>query len=87
MYMTVQRLSSTEFRKAYPRLDSPVEVTALGRPIGTWLPAGGTVTTPSAADADPQAIAAAPTGTPPLRVPKGGTNEAYRKVAATYKGR
>lgn len=81
--MTVQRLSSTRFRRAYPRIEGPVEVTALGRVIGTWLPAGGTVTLdippmPSATPEPP------PSGAPE-KGSKGGTTDAYRKYAASLK--
>ena len=36
----MERITSTEFQKAYPRLTEPTEVTALGRVIGTWYPFG-----------------------------------------------
>lgn len=36
----MERITSTEFQKAYPRLSEPHEVTALGRVIGTWYPQG-----------------------------------------------
>ena len=35
----MRQLPSPEFRKSYPRLTEPVEVTALGRVIGRWVPA------------------------------------------------
>lgn len=34
----MKQITSTEFQKAYPRLTEPHEVTANGRPIGTWIP-------------------------------------------------
>ncbi len=36
----MQKISSTEFRKTYGSLTEPVEVTALGRVIGTYWPQG-----------------------------------------------
>lgn len=36
----MKQLPSPEFRKSYPRLQEPVEVTALGRVIGTYTPVG-----------------------------------------------
>jgi hypothetical protein len=36
----MKTLSSSVFRKVYPSLDEPTEVTALGRLIGTWFPVG-----------------------------------------------
>lgn len=41
----MKQLTSPEFRKSYPRLTEPVEVTALGRVIGTFYP--GPSRTPS----------------------------------------
>jgi hypothetical protein len=38
----VKSLPSSEFRRVYPSLDEPTEVTALGRLIGTWFPVGFT---------------------------------------------
>jgi len=38
--MDTQRLTSTEFRLVYARTGVVTEVTALGRVIGTWYPAG-----------------------------------------------
>lgn len=40
----MKQLPSPEFRKTYPRLTEPVEVTALGRMIGTYIPRGCAVT-------------------------------------------
>ena len=37
-------ISSAEFRKRYATLTQPTQVTALGRVIGEWLPAGTYVT-------------------------------------------
>ena len=39
----MRQITSPEFRKTYPRLTEPVEVTALGRVIGTYWPTGSTV--------------------------------------------
>ena len=36
----MKTITSTAFQKAYPRLAEPHQVTALGRLIGTWYPAG-----------------------------------------------
>ena len=36
----MDRISSSDFRKIYIHLDRAVKVTALGRVIGTWTPAG-----------------------------------------------
>jgi len=36
----VKRLSSADFRRSYAREQTPVEVTAYGSLIGTWIPAG-----------------------------------------------
>lgn len=35
----MKRVPSTEFQKSYSKLFDPVVVTALGRPIGIYLPA------------------------------------------------
>lgn len=39
----MKQLTSPEFRKSYPRLQEPVEVTALGRVIGTYVPVGSSI--------------------------------------------
>ena len=36
----MKQITSPEFRKSYPRLIEAVEVTALGRVIGTYWPVG-----------------------------------------------
>lgn len=36
----MRQITSAEFRKAYPTLTEPVEVTALGRKIGAYYPSG-----------------------------------------------
>jgi hypothetical protein len=35
---TLERISSTEFRRVYAKLKHPVVVTIMGRPIGVWRP-------------------------------------------------
>ncbi len=36
----MKQLTSADFRKSYATLTEAVEVTALGRPIGHWVPIG-----------------------------------------------
>jgi hypothetical protein len=40
-----ERIPSREFRKRYPRLEKPVIITSMDRPIGLWLPLDVTVKT------------------------------------------
>ena len=91
------RIASTEFRKVYAQLDEPHEVTALGRIIGTWLPARY-VPSASSASPDPRARdgldtlrghdpseAAARTGDAPMAAaPTGDSRPDPKAVTAAY---
>lgn len=43
----MKQLSSAEFRKAYTAQTEPVEVTAYGKLMGTWYPAGAEIPAPT----------------------------------------
>ncbi len=45
--MLMKQLSSADFRKTYARESEPIEVTAYGKVIGTWFPAGAEIPAPS----------------------------------------
>ncbi len=92
-------MTSVEFRKHYARLTEPVVVTALGRAIGTWYPAGSepemriwpdpSVTATASRAPDPYyptTTAGPPVSTRPI-VPPGpkAPINAYRRVAAKPK--
>jgi hypothetical protein len=87
MYMTVQRLSSSEFRRLYAQLDIPTEVTALGRVIGTWLPARAPSPMPSAsAEHPPSSDAPSPLGSESMGGAKPRKSDAaYKAYARTIK--
>lgn len=42
----MKRLSSAKFRTLYTRENEPIEVTAHGKVIGTWYPAGADIDAP-----------------------------------------
>ena len=75
----MKQLPSPEFRKTYPRLTEPVEVTALGRVIGTYWP-GAKVTIADLADAgdiqvDPWSKVPAP-----IKVPQAERDKILRRI-------
>lgn len=74
-------MTSPEFRKRYPRLTQPVVVTALGRVIGEWFPAGTEPLVASPAVAERRKDLRAAEMTASTRP----TGDAYRKVAARPK--
>lgn len=47
----MKQITSADFRKEYPRLTEPHEVTALGRVIGRWLPGAADAVVAKAAEA------------------------------------
>lgn len=54
----MKQLASADFRKQYTAQSEPVEVTAHGKVIGTWIPKGSTIEVPPMdlpAPAEPEA--------------------------------
>jgi hypothetical protein len=53
----MKQISSADFRRTYSRESGPIEVTAYGKVIGTWYPAGvelPSLPTPPIQDAQPE---------------------------------